>query len=613
MKQEKHYLRFPSDCHAAGVKKTVQTRAIFNYFRFIFLIFLAPAAAPIAAMATEAPQTQPVAQRIDQLIDQLSSDDATERQSAAGDLLTIGLPARPAVLVASRTDEPGLRDQAAQILLQLPWYLPNDPKPVRDLLKHYGVPDVSQRRQIIESLVELNDPAALDVLGRLLNEDPSVGVRWTIVGFLRRLNNDTLLARYRTVEPPQDDPPMLALCAYARLDANPAQARQFLNRCADLEFSAPSDDGEFDNVIQVLCDFAVQDKAYAAAADLRRKQYARGSPDDGEGIPSALLELFALQAEYGPLPGLQGDLQLAGSAAGQPKIEYCLTRLYTRAGKADQAATARAAAFAGSHTRTQRLDIGEFLTAHEWDDLAQAEFTALLTMPPDPDDPSRQLDVLAHFHLATLAIKRGDELAAAKNEETALRSCGEILPVVRIDALGHQFPIAASEIWPEVHWHYLHVAQANHDDAQIREQLKQISLLRPTDPDIVIEVYRLLIHRGQPDAAKTLFDSAFNSGKAKLDGDPHNPDLLNSQAWLCAECDQHLPQALVWSEESVSVLPRDSAAIDTLADVNFRLGDAKKAAELEAEALKYEPGDSFMTGQLAKYLAAATQASTRPN
>jgi tetratricopeptide (TPR) repeat protein len=556
-----------------------------------------------------------VDQRVDQLIDQLSSDDATQRQSAAADLVNIGLPARPAILRASRDDDPTLRDQAAQILLQLPWYLPTDPLQVQILLRHYGIPDISQRRQIIYRLIDLKDPARFDVLVRLLSEDPSIDVRWTIVGIFRRSDDLTLLNRFSTVDPPQDDAPMLALCAYACLDSNPDQARKYLNRCADLEFSSPSDDNEFDYVVQMLCDFAVQDKQYAAAADLRRKQYARGSPvDEDDGTPTALLELFALQADYGPLPGLSGDLQLAGSAANGAKIQYCLDVLYTRTGKPRQADAARAIALAASHTRIQRCHVGEFLSDHGWDDLAEAEFNQMLAMPPDPSDPIRELDVLAHFHLADDAIKRGDDLAAAKNEELALRNSGDILPVVHIDNQGRESQISAGEIWPEVHWHYLRAAQAKHDEAQITSQLDQLLALKPTDPEIAIDVVPLLIQRGQPQAADSIFNAALDGLKTQLAADPHNPDTLNSLAWLCAECDRDLPQALDWSQQAVAILPRDAAAIDTLADVNYRLGHAQKAVELETKALQYEPGDSFMTTQLARFrAAAATQPSAHPN
>jgi tetratricopeptide (TPR) repeat protein len=600
MKRADYYRRFPPECHADVFKKTPAKWPFVNHFRIVFGAILA------LFFAANCVSASPPDARIDDLIAQLTSEDAMQRSSAAMQLLQIGRPARPAILRAARSDDPDLHDRAAQILLQMPWYLPSDPEPIKQVLRHYGVPDLNQRRTFITNeIAPMRDPAAFDVLVRLMAEDPSVDVRWTIAGLFRRLEQGALLSRYRHVEPDQDDPPMLALCAYARLDTNSNQARQFLQRCADLEFANPSDDPEFDYVIQLLCEFAVRDNQYAAAADLRRKQYARGATSDESGTPVPILELFALQGDYGPLPGLDNDMKLAGSAAQTPKIEYCLSRLYAREGKPSQSQGAHKAAFNASHTRMQRYNVGSFLADHGWDDLAEAEFNNLLQMPPDPDDQPYQVEVNARFQLAAIAIRRGDDFAAARNTELALRAGSGDSPLIRTDERGHIYTVSTNDIWAEVHWHYLRAAQAKHDDATVAQQLDALVPLNPTDPEIAIDAVPLLKQRGQSDAAESLFNRAFDSMKAKLDTDPDNPDLLNSMAWLCAECNEHLTEALAWSQESVAILPNDAAVIDTLADVNFRLGHAKKAVELESRAVKLDSTDTFMPTQLAKFRAAA--------
>ncbi len=632
MKRTKHYRRIPPDCHAGGLKRTAGFSPVLTYFRTVFSISLVLLSASFC-LAVAPPQGVPT--RIDTLIDQLASEDAVQRSAAAVDLLKIGRPARPAVLRAARGDDPDLRDRAAQILLQMPWYLPSDPAAIQDILRHYGNPDINQRRQIItgELAAPLTDPAAqrgkragddraalrddpavFDVLARLLAEDPSVDVRWTIAGQFRRMGDADLLSRFRDIQPTENDPPLLALGAYARLETDPDQARKLLARCADLEFANPCDDSEFDYVVDLLCDFDVADKNYAAAADLRRKQYARGSTTDESGIPLPLLELFALQADYGPLPGLDNDLQLAGSAAQTPKIEYSLSLLYAHQSKPKDAAAARAAAFAASHTQTERINVGSFLVDHGWDDLAQPEFNQILQMTPDPDGNQPQI-IDARFQLAAMAVRRGDDFEAAKNTELALRAGDGNL--TRTDGRGNLIYVSRQDIWAEVHWRCIRAAQAKHDNAEVTKQLNDLLELKATDAqtamDIAIDAVPLLKQRGQFDAASKLFNTAFTEEKAKLDAHPDDPELLNGIAWLCAETSEHLPEALVWATQAVAKLPQDSAVIDTLADVNYRLGHAQKAVELESRALQLTPGDTFMEAQLTKFrAAAATQPSSPP-
>ena len=235
---------------------------------------------------------------------------------------------------------PACATRPARSCCDCPGHLPDDPPAVRDVLSRYGTADISIRRQVIDNLAAIENQAGLPALLRLLKEDPSPAVRWTIVARLREMDEGPQLARLRTIQP-SDDSPMLALCGYARLAVDPWDAQRLLQRCADLEFATPSDDdGEFDDVVTTLTQLACRQKQFELAAQLRRKQFARGSQSDEAGVSIALLELFALHGQYGPLPGLQDDLKLAGPAAASAKIQYALSRADTNAGDAGAARNA---------------------------------------------------------------------------------------------------------------------------------------------------------------------------------------------------------------------------------------------------------------------------------
>ena len=75
------------------------------------------------------------------LIIRLADQDPATRQAAEEKLLSIGAPARPEVLAASRSENPAIAARASQILLKLPWSRPDDAPPVRRILNEYGARD----------------------------------------------------------------------------------------------------------------------------------------------------------------------------------------------------------------------------------------------------------------------------------------------------------------------------------------------------------------------------------------------------------------------------------------------------------------------------------------
>jgi tetratricopeptide (TPR) repeat protein len=607
MKPPVYYRQMAPNYYVSGAKKVGPKAPLRGVILALFSVLLtsldlmaAPASAPASRPADDDPH-------IIALIKQLGSDEAGARESAMKQLLAVGAAARPAILRALRSDDPGLRDEAGQILLRLPWYLPDDPDAVRDTLSRYGTADIAIRRQVVDSLASIG-PAALPALIRLLGDDPSLGVRWTIVSRLREMDQGPQLARFRMVEP-WDDPPMLALCGYARSQVDPPGARRLLQRCADLEFANPSDDdGEFDVVVEALSQLACQQQQFDLAAQLRRKQFARGSQSDESGISIALLELFALHGQYGPLAGLKDDLKLAGPVAASAKIQYCLSRAYTNAGNAATAIDARERAFAASTSRRQRYFVGQFLYHHGWNELAEAELTQFLKIRPDPDNVDPDVsDAVAHILLGELAAQRGDDLAAAQHDELALPGLGL---VETTDASGHRRPMQFRDMRAKIDWYTLHAALGRHDQAKVSQMLDDLVALKPDDTDIVIEVVPVLRQAGRSADADALFDAAFRTIKDQLDADPGNASLLNDAAWLCARCDQRLDDALAWASKAAADMPADAAILDTLAEVNFHLGRPAEAARLEARATALDPQDTFMAAQLKRFHAAA---ATRPS
>jgi tetratricopeptide (TPR) repeat protein len=554
--------------------------------------------------------------KISALIAQLGADDSAARHAAADKLVALGATARPSVLAATHSDDPETSNEAAAVLLKLPWSAPNDPPEVRDILDHYGADPagVDARKADVQKLAALPDNEGCDAMLRLVYEDPSDAVRWTAVHELRTADFQPRLAKLRLVDPPPDDAPLTALCGLAWLACDSSKAEPLLSQAVQGAFNRPSDDdGELDLIIGSLVDLEESDRHYDVAASLLRTELTRSPPVDKQNVPLPLPRLFALHADHGPLAGFDDDVKLAAGFLQTPKLQYALARIDLQRGQKDRAAAQQKAAFnVDADSRLGRFQTGKFLADQGWIDEAEAEFKAYLAMPPgDDQDDDEASEVNAHFELSSLATLREDWQEAAEQKKTAMSILGggTNAELIKSDGFGHSWTASEDEIWAEVDWLYLKAALQQKDSTAIDQHLQELLKLAPTDEDIAIDVVPVLKERKRFDDARRLYAGAHQAAQAKLDSDPTNAGLMNGLAWLEAKCDENLDDAQKLAAAAVNAVPDNSAAIDTLAEVNFHLGRYARAVELEERALKLDPDDAFMTGQLARFKAAVQKSS----
>jgi len=586
-------------------------------------------AACCAAEGNASATTQETA--ISALISDLSADDSAARKAAGEKLVELGLAGRAQVLEATHSDDPEIRAQAIGILMKLPWSQSGDLPAVKEILDHYvnyvdqaelipggnpGLilppaapqqpPTEQNRCDAVGALAILPDFEGFDALIRLVHEDPADLVRWSIVHVLRTTDDGSHLAKLRLTNPPPGDAPLTALCGLAWLAADSPRAEPLLAQAVRLAYKNPTpDDGELDFVVGLLVDLETADKKYDDAAKVLREELKHTTPTDSLNVPVPLARLFALHANFGPLAGFNDDVQRAGDFLSTPKLQYAMARVALRQGNTRKAASGRKDAFdAGGNWRAGRFETGKYLAENGWNEEAEAEFKAYLAMPAGHDAGDTEgSDVNAHFALSDLAAGRGDDFTAAEEKKAAMSILGggTNAPLEGTDALGHAWPITEDSIWAEVHWLYLKAALKRKDEPAVGAELKELIQLKPTDEDMAIDVVPMLKAHGQADAADQLFAGAYKVVDGKLAVDPTNPSLMNGMAWLEAKCDENLPEALRLASSAVAADPDNSAMIDTLAEVNFHLGNFQKAVDLETRALKLTPGDTFMAGQLERF------------
>lgn len=565
--------------------------AFYETLRIVCLaLATVPVPGPVEKLDDRAPTTQ-------ELIQRLSDENPGVRAEAEKTLQELGEAARPQIVLATRSAHPGIASRASQILLAMPWYAQTDPPAVRQILADYGRRDEPHRIESISALAALQPNLCNPVLLRLVMEDPSEDVCWQAGSMLRARMNHATVMSLRELDPGPTRSAALTLAAGAWFGRDRARSLDLYERAVAAEAARPAyDGGELDVAFDRLCEAAVRGRQPDDAARLRRAQAARiGIWRDA--YPTPIFELFALHARHGPLSGFASDLARYGVETGQPQVLYAMSRLYRNSGQEIVALAMESAARCASLTSNHRLLVSRFLVEQGWNDLAERELDLMLS---EAAEKSGVGAVNAHLRLAGLARQRGDDRAAAEHlahVQRLLGAGGGTLQRTRADGQSVEYDVRV-----EIEFLRYRAAAPEQRDQHLTKLLSLVAAHVPSS-EIVNELVPTLRAQGRKDDAASVFAGAYESVKATLHAEPDNPALQNELAWLCARSGERPEEALALATRAVADQPDNAAFLDTAAEANFQVGNIDEAIRLEARALELEPGDKFMTEQLARFKA----------
>jgi tetratricopeptide (TPR) repeat protein len=551
------------------------------------------------------------APNIDALIQSLGDSDSQKREAAHTAIVKLGAAARPALLAATRSNDPAIAVEASRALLELPWSMPDDPEEVKLILGDYGSRLIPGRIESIERLASLPDGKGRPVMLRLLLEEPSAGICWQIVKILSGDRDPSFLKLVREFNPPADDrSPANMLVGVAWEGEDRAKMLDYLNRAVEIEAKNPTmDDGLLDDAFNTLADDAVGQRDYDRAAHIRRIEAGRAGMTV-DASPDGVFQLFLLHARYGPLKGFDEDVQAYRSYLGNAEVLYCLSRVYARTGRTIESMACETAARSANLSSASHILTAMIFSPTGWAGPMRHELYASLDASfvsmHDEIGPTDALlqKISARRLLASIATEEGDDTSAIEHLNETIALLNQIgLPITITGRDGGPEQLTTENLRAEIAWRRARLAKARSDSAAVTKDLDEVMGSAPLDADTVQNVYPLLKAAGRDADAKTIFDPAFEEGLARLETNRNDPVDLNDLAWLCARCDQKLPQALEWSTRAVALQPDNAAFIDTLAEVNFRLGHAEEAVKLETHALEMRPEDAFMSGQVEKFRA----------
>jgi tetratricopeptide (TPR) repeat protein len=78
-------------------------------------------------------------------------------------------------------------------------------------------------------------------------------------------------------------------------------------------------------------------------------------------------------------------------------------------------------------------------------------------------------------------------------------------------------------------------------------------------------------------------------------------ETFNLVAWTCAMNDLYLPEALEAARRAVALRPGNTYNLDTLAEVQFRMGRADQAIATETRALALAPSNQSLKHQIERF------------
>ena len=165
--------------------------------------------------------------------------------------------------------------------------------------------------------------------------------------------------------------------------------------------------------------------------------------------------------------------------------------------------------------------------------------------------------------------------------------------------------VRPSKEFPEYNTRYVDLRVEDHR-TPIQELARVFAIMEATDlSEAHLRFADAYEKAGRKDLARMERERVGEALKRALARGEDDPSNLNGLAWTCATNGVFLPEALEAADRAATLEPKNTGILDTLAEVHFRMGNASKAAEVEARALDIEPNDNYLKAQLARFRAGA--------
>ncbi|MBN2023565.1 MAG: hypothetical protein JW809_12340 [Pirellulales bacterium] len=563
----------------------------------------------MTAPARAADPAPPPAQRpaIDALVAELGDPDYEVRQRAQAELARLGFAAFDALAAARDHEDLEIASRAKYLLRLMQVHLidKDDPPEVVECLRNFRLVPLGEQLARMARLAKLPEDKGIAALCRLTRfEDSEILSKHAAVA---------IIAAHSPRNPPSE-----ALAKRLRLDL--ATCRR-----------------EAAGWLRVLAQFHDAPReamaAWTALTDKEQAALARGDPQTDPRIVAALADqqlhwacklaaadpaavARAIRAVLAPRVDLAAMLS--------PHVDWIVQRRLWEALKTDPAdfaqrllrnpwatlyAAAQAYELAGetalaeaTATRALAMDLADVKTRaivhfqmafalqreglFRW---AEREYRRVMDLAVT----SNPLRNEAYYYLAQMLHDQADELRAAK-------VMAELVEALKKEGAAATAARTLAEAAAQRDYLYACHFAGGKDPAKHRRYLEEALAADPTNVEVLIACYHLPDQT--PEFHKQIvqrIDQVVQLTRQEIERMPTQASPCNQLAWLVANTEGDLDEALRASRRSIEIQPQSAGCLDTLARCYFAKGDYAAAVKTQIEAAQLDPH----SGQIVKQLA----------
>jgi tetratricopeptide (TPR) repeat protein len=214
---------------------------------------------------------------------------------------------------------------------------------------------------------------------------------------------------------------------------------------------------------------------------------------------------------------------------------------------------------------------------------AEQEYRYVITLGPAGSDHFLN----AHYLLSEMLHDIADDLAAAKVMENVVEILDQDPSARNVSRRNRREPAAVTS---RMHYFYAQHAVSIRDRKRQLEHLEKAVESDPGDADVLIAMYRLP-KQGErwKERTEQLITAAVESLRQQIQDAPDLATPYNQLAWLIANTEGDVDEALRCSQKSLELAPQAAGYLDTLAHCYYAKGDLESAVRTQAQAVRHDP------------------------